>query len=118
TVRLTCQGEQPIELSDPVPSSKSFTAELQTVTPGKEYKLVVTALPPFTVGSASLTVSLKTTLSTATNFDLSLVASVQPEIQVSPPQLRLGALPNVWTTNRGVFIRGNGPAKLALSDPA
>jgi hypothetical protein len=117
TVRLTCQGEQPIELSDPVLSSKSFTAELQTVTPGKEYKLVVTALPPFAVGSPSTTVHLKTTSLTAPNFDLNVVASIQPEIQVSPPQLRLGALPNVWTTNRGVFVHGNGPAKLTLSDP-
>jgi hypothetical protein len=117
TVRLTCQSTQPVELSNPVSSSKSFTAELETVTPGKEYKLVVTALPPFAIGSASTTVSLKTTLATATNFDLNVVASVQPEIQVSPPQLRLGALPNVWTTNRGVFIHGNGPARLTLSDP-
>ncbi|MGO8700655.1 MAG: DUF1573 domain-containing protein [Limisphaerales bacterium] len=117
TVRLTCQSTQPVELSNPVSSSKSFAAELETVTPGKEYKLVVTALPPFAIGSVSTTVSLKTTLITATNFDLNVVASVQPEIQVSPPQLRLGALPSVWTTNRGVFIHGNGPARLTLSDP-
>jgi hypothetical protein len=118
TVRLTCSSAQPIELSNPVCANSSFTAELQTVTPGKEYKLVVTALPPFAIGAnPSTMVNLRTTLLTATNFELNVVASVQPEVQVSPPQLRLGTLPSVWTTNRGVFIRGNGPNKLTLSEP-
>jgi hypothetical protein len=116
-VRLTCQTNPAIELSDPVSSSKSVTAELETVTPGKEYKLTVTALPPFSVGSTSVAINLTTTLSNTPSFPVSVILAVQPEIQVSPPQLRLGMLPNVWTTNHSIFIRGNGATSLTLSDP-
>lgn len=117
TVHITCQADQAVELSDAVSSSKSFAADLQTVKPGKEYKLVITALPPFVVGSSTAAITLKTTLSNTPTLDVNVIANIQPEIQVSPPQLRIGILPNVWTTNRGVFVRGNGPSALTLSDP-
>jgi hypothetical protein len=117
SVRITTQADQPVEISDPVSSSKSFTAELLTNTPGKEYKLIVTVLPPFAVGSPTATIDLKTSLPSTPILSVKVMATIQPEIQVSPPQLRLGTLPNVWTTNHSIFIRGNGAAPVTLSDP-
>ena len=116
TVRITNQSDQTIAISDPTSSSKSFTAELKTTTPGKEYELVITAVPPFPVGNTPGTISVKTSLPSTPVLNVFVTAMVQPEILVSPQKLTLGPSPSVWTTNR-LFIRGNGASVLTLSDP-
>jgi hypothetical protein len=116
TTMITNKSDKPIDVSLSSTSSKSFTATLTTNSPGREYQLVVTAVPPFTVGNTPGTVSLKTSLPSTPILNVNVIVKVQPEVQVSPPQLTLGVMPKVWTTNR-VIIRGNSSTPLSLSDP-
>src|ERR1700677_5062348 len=117
SVRIINEGDQPLTVSDPVSSSKKFSAELKTTKPGKEYELVVSAPPPFNVGNISGMISLKTSLPTMPNLNVNVIVSVQAAVQVSPSQLMLGPCPDRWTTNR-IFIHGNGTNLLTLSEPA
>lgn len=117
SVRILNQSDQPLTLSDPVPSNKKFAAEIKTTRPGKEYQLVISALPPFAVGNTPGTISLKTSLSNMATLNVSVFLSVQPAVVVSPSRVSLGPCPDRWTTNY-VFIHGNGTNLLSLSEPS
>ncbi|HEX3717814.1 MAG TPA: DUF1573 domain-containing protein [Verrucomicrobiae bacterium] len=116
TVRILANTDSPVTMSDPTSSSKAFSAELKTVRPGKEYQLVISALPPFSTGNTPGSISVKTSLASTPVLSVTAIASVQQPIQVSPSQITLNPSMNRWTTNR-VFIRGNGNASLSLEQP-
>ncbi|HUD46127.1 MAG TPA: DUF1573 domain-containing protein [Candidatus Baltobacteraceae bacterium] len=116
SVRIVNQTESDVTVSDPISSNKSFTSELKTVTPGKEYELVVTVEPPFHSGNAPATITLKTSLASVPLLSVTAIAAVQPAVQFSPAQITLIHTAGRWTTNR-VFIRGNGNAALVLEEP-
>jgi hypothetical protein len=106
TVKIVNKTDSPMTLSEPTSTNPSFSAELKETQPGKEFELVITAEPPFTVGNAPGTISMKTSLTNSPAINITAVARVAPAIQVNPPQFYLNALPNRWYTNR-VSIRGN-----------
>jgi hypothetical protein len=116
SVRIIANSDIPVTMSDPTSSSKAFTAELKEMRPGKEYQLLVTALPPFATGNIPATISVKTSLTSTPVLTVTAIASVQQPIQVSPAQLTLNPAMTKWTTNR-VFIHGNGNNALTLEDP-
>jgi hypothetical protein len=59
-VHITNELDQPLTLSDPVSASKSFKAELKTITAGQVFEMTVTAIPPFAPGRTTGTISVKT----------------------------------------------------------
>jgi hypothetical protein len=115
-VRIISSVDSPIEVTDPTSSSKSFTAELKTVRPGKEYALTITALPPFAGMNTSASISVKTSLPSTPVLSVTTIAAVQQAILVSPMQITLNPITERWSTNR-VFIRGNGGTVLTLQEP-
>jgi len=116
TVRIISAVDSPIEVTDPTSSSKSFSAELKTVRPGKEYALTISALPPFAGMNTSASISVKTSLPSSPVLSVTAIAAVQQAILVSPMQVTLNASMERWSTNR-VFIRGNGGRVLNLQEP-
>jgi hypothetical protein len=118
TVKIVNQTDSAITLSDAASTSKSFTAEVKTVKPGKEFQLIVTAHPPFPQGNSPATISVKTSLTNVATLTISAIASVQPAVQVAPAQITLSGYTDHWTTNR-VLIHGNGASStnLTLEDP-
>jgi hypothetical protein len=116
TVRIISSVDSPIEVTDPTSSSKSFSAELKTVRPGKEYALTISALPPFAGMNTSASISVKTSLPNTPVLSVTAIAAVQQAILVSPMQITLNPSMERWLTNR-VFIRGNGGTVLRLQDP-
>jgi hypothetical protein len=118
TVKIVNHSDSDLTLSDATSSSQSFTAEIKTVTPGKEFQVVVTAHPPFAAGNSPATISLKTSLSNASTLSITAIASVQAAVQVAPAQITLTGYTDHWTTNR-VLIHGNGNSatNLLLEDP-
>jgi hypothetical protein len=106
TVRIVNKTDGPLTLTQPASANHSFSAELKETQPGKEFELVITAEPPFSVGNAPGTISMQTSLTNSPVINITAIARVAPAIQVNPPQFYLNALPNRWFTNR-VSIRGN-----------
>lgn len=62
TVRLINHSDHPVALSDPESNNHAFAAELKTVHPGKEYQLIVKAIPSFAVNYMRGVITLKTSL--------------------------------------------------------
>jgi hypothetical protein len=116
SVRIVNKTDSAVTISEPTSSSKTFSVELKTVNPGKEYELIVSVQPPFESGNVPATISLKTSLASVPILSITAIAAVQQAVQVSPSQLILSPSASRWTTNR-VFIRGNGNTALTLQDP-
>lgn len=95
-VLITDQLEQPITLSNPTSANAAFTAELKTIKPGKEYQLMVTAVPPLPAGSTTGTISLKTSYTNMPVLNITAIAmtprAVPPKAvsQNRPPAQTLG----------------------------
>ncbi len=115
-VHITSQSDEPVTLSNPTSANGSFKAELKTVTPGKEFELTITALPPLPPGNTSGTISVKTSLTNMPVINITAMAMVQPAVGVAPSQIVLPPQLDRSTTNR-VTITANGSKALALSDP-
>ncbi len=118
TVRIINNMEDPITLSEPESNNKTFTAELKTTQPGKEFQVIITAVPPLATGNVQGQISLKTSSSNMPVITVTAWANVQPAITVMPPQLTLPAGPLAVKLAPSVTIQNNGTNALTLSDPA
>ncbi len=117
-VRIVSNLEEPITLSEPQVSNRSFTADLKTIQAGKEFQLSLRALPPLPQGNSSCVVSMKTTSTNVPTINVTAVAVVQPPLTVMPPELTLtfngSNAPPAFT----VFVRNNSANHpLTLSEP-
>jgi hypothetical protein len=114
-VHIVNQSDEPVTLATPTSANPLFKAELKTVTPGKNFDVLITAVPPFAPGNSSGTISIKTSLASMPVLNITAIALVQPAVVVSPAQISLPSKIEGWTTNR-VIISANGSKALALSD--
>jgi hypothetical protein len=98
-------------------SSSNFIAALKETTPGKEFDLEITAVPPFTQPTTFASLPLKTSATNAGALNVTAYATVVQAITVSPAQIMLppGPITNPVTANITVFYRGTNT--LQLSDP-
>jgi uncharacterized protein DUF1573 len=118
TVRIVNNMEEPLTLSAPESNNKTFTAELKTTQPGKEFQLIITAAPPLATGNVQGQISLKTSSSNMPVINVTAWANVQPAITVMPPQVTLPAGPLTARLTPSVTIQNNGTNTLTLSEPA
>ncbi len=114
-VRLSNQSDESVTLFDPTSANASFKAELNTIAPGREFDMTITALPPLAVGSTTGTVSIRTSLAYMPVINIPTIAMLHPAVNVTPPQIVLPPRRGDWTTNV-VTITANGTNVLALSD--
>jgi Protein of unknown function (DUF1573) len=117
-VRITSNLKEPITLSDPSSSSPAFKLELKTVTPGKEFDLLVTILASQVTGNVSTPIQIKTSSPKYPTVSLSAFGTPQPLIAISPSQLSLPQGPLGQDLQLGLTIQNNGTNNLVLSDPA
>jgi hypothetical protein len=115
-LRITNQSDEPVTLSDPTSANGSFKAELKTITPGKEFEVTITAVPPFPSANTTGTISIKTSSTNMPVISITAVARVQPAIALTPAQITLPPQMDRPTTNF-VTITARGSKALALSDP-
>ena len=78
TVRIVNNMEEPITLSEPESNNKTFTAELKTTQPGKEFQVIITAVPPLAPGNVQGQISLKTSSSNMPVINVTAWENVQP----------------------------------------
>jgi hypothetical protein len=116
-LRILSNLEEPVTLSDLQCNNASFKTELKTVREGKEFELLVTAVPPFSAPTTFGNISLKTSSTQAMTLNATVYALAQPLVLVLPQQILLppGPLTNAYTAS--VVLRNNGTNALRLSDP-
>jgi len=114
-VHITSQADEMITLSNPISATANFKAELQTIKPGKEFDVTISALPPFAPGNTVGTISVNTSLTNVPLVNITVIAVMQPAVVVSPLQIILSPQIVVWTTNV-IRITAKGNNALALSD--
>lgn len=81
--------EEPMDLKIADAPTDSFTYNLETVDPGRHYRLTVTTKPPMTDGPKSVDVKLSTGLSKAPEIVVKVSAVVQPNVVVRPDTIFL-----------------------------
>jgi len=117
-IRIVNNLEEPLKLEEPVCTNKSFRAELKTITPGKEFELKVTAIPPFTDTYLSAPIKIKTSAKQVPEIISSAYVSVVQPISVFPQVIMLPAGPIATNHRSNVTIRNNTTNNIVLSDAA
>lgn len=118
TVRIVNNEEAPLTLSAPQSSNPAFATELITLQPGKEFRLIIKAVPPLPAGSVQGPITLKTSSSNLPLITITAWANLQPAVVVVPTQITLPAAPLASPTPATVAIRNNGTNLLTLTEPA
>jgi hypothetical protein len=118
SVRIVSNLEEPLELSDLQCTNSSFRAELKTVRQGKEFELLITAVPPFLENRIVTAVSLKTSSPTNPTINVSAYLNVQPTVTVMPNHVMLPQGPLTNVAHSVVTIQNAGTNSLVLTEPA
>lgn len=115
SVKIINRAEEPLILSEPQSSSPAFRAVLTTNTPGKEFELAITAVPPFSLRTTQGAITMKTSSTNLPVVSVSALAHRQPPVIVSPNQIFIPPGPLPAATPRTVMIRNNAGTPLTLS---
>jgi len=116
-VRILNHRDEPLQLGPPESNHPAFRAELQTNQPGKEFTLVVRAVPPLPASGTQGLIQMKTSVSNPPTLGITALVVVQAAVVVAPDRLLLpaGPLRERWTG--AVTIRNQLAAPLQLSEP-
>ena len=117
-VHITNNLKEPLLLSAPESSSPAYAAELQTNQFGRDYQLIVRALPPVPAGTSQGKITLRTSFTNKPLLEIPVWANVQPVLVAMPNQITLppGAISNKQPYT--VTIQKNGNKPVALSEPS
>jgi hypothetical protein len=88
-VKITSQSDEPVTLSDPISGTERFKAKLISPNPGKIFDMEVEAVPPFAPGPTVGTITVKTSLASTPELQVTVIAATQPAVSVSPLQIPL-----------------------------
>jgi hypothetical protein len=77
-VRITSLAGEPVTLSNPTSATSSFKAELKTLSPGKEFEVIITAIPPLAPGTTVGRISIQTSSTNMPLLTITTMAAVQP----------------------------------------
>lgn len=116
TVKIVSHFEDPLEIRKIETTNPTFQAELKTIKPGKEFKLVVRAVPPFKNGSQWSTITLETSSPAKPKITINASGYAAPRVQFTPSRLLLHPYPLERDTERSIFVIHNATAPLKILD--
>jgi hypothetical protein len=116
-VKIVNNTDTPLTLSPPECSNKAINVDLQTVKPGKEFELTVSAVPPVNSGTLQGTITIKTSSTNMPLISVTAWANIQPVIAVMPQQIVLPRPPLLNKVSHSVTIQNHGTNQLALTEP-
>lgn len=117
TVRIVNNEEQPIEVWAPECSNEFFTVDLKTNQPGKEFELVIRAVPQPKPSNRQAVVMAKTSSTNMPQINVVSMVILQPVVTVSPPQINLPPGPLAEGMTFTLTVRNAGTNVITLSDP-
>ena len=116
-VRIVNYTSEPLTLSAPESGNKSFSAEIKTIIPGKEFELLITAVPPFTGTVIQTPILVKTSSTNVPVISVNAIAMIQQAIMVMPNQITLRSAPLPPNTLTGVTVRNNSATQVTITEP-
>lgn len=116
-VRIVSHVDELLQLSLPKSSHPRLTAEWVPIVPGREFDLIVRALPPAKPANLVGTITLETSTAQMPLLEVPVHALVPPAIKVVPRTLRLPAGPRSGPMSGSVEIRNHRPDPLLLESP-
>jgi hypothetical protein len=116
-VKIVNNLDEQLEVYDPEVNNKAFTAQLKTNTPGKEYQVTISTVPPLEAGNVQATIGIKSSSTNMPVINITAWANVQAPVVVNPPQITLPAGPLAAKQTAAVTIQNNGTNALKLTDP-
>lgn len=125
-VNITNNTDNPLKLTVEQPAESKFKAEIVEKTPGKQFDLKISAVPPFEPGNLRTTITLKTNIPEQGEVTVDVNGLVPERLEVQPSVLTLNpARPGAdETTGISRVIRftnyGKDPVKLleaTVDDP-
>ncbi len=114
TLKLTNNGEQPLELTLLKPQiGDSLMAEIVEKVPGKEFDLIVHARPPYKQGRLSGSINLKTNNPKQADLKIRVSGTALARLDIKPKQLVISRpKTNEFTQKITVTNFGNSPVHL------
>lgn len=116
-IRIVNHLEEAVTISGIEGTNASFQAVLETVRPGHEYQLHLTATPPFTQRSTVAPIRLTTSAPKVPSLQVTAYALVQPLVAVSPEQLWIPGETPASPIKSTLVIRNSGADPVKLSEP-
>jgi hypothetical protein len=115
-IRLVNNADQPVTLSTPVCTNRSFKADLKTIKEGKEFELRITVVPPLGPGSVVAPITMDTSSPKMPVVTVNAYAVVQAALTVTPPRILLTP-PLAESQRYVVTIRNSSSHPVTLSAP-
>jgi hypothetical protein len=115
-VRIVNHQEEPVTLSGVESGSPSFRAELTTVIPGREFRLRITAVPPYPAAAGSALITVQTSSPETPTLKVLAQWVGQRPVVVQPERLLLPAGPLPAAVSQVITVRNNGSHRLVLSE--
>jgi hypothetical protein len=115
-LKIVNNTDEAITISDVECTNKQFSVELKTVTPGKEFDLLVSLNPPFTTPNLMVPITAKTSSPKMPILTMNAYVMIQEPVIATPSQLFIpgGVLTNPLPYT--VSIRSQGTNRLEVSD--
>jgi thiol-disulfide isomerase/thioredoxin len=124
-VNLTNNTDNPLKLTLDQPADSKFKAELVEKTPGKQFDLRISAVPPFAPGNLRATVTLKTNIPEQNEVTVDVNGIVPARLEVQPSVVIVNPPRGEETTGVSRVVRftnyGKNPVKVleaTVDDPA
>jgi len=115
-VRVVSNLEEPVELLDLQCTNQAFRAELETVRPGREFALHITALAPFVSSTVMTPVTLKTSSAIMPSVTVNTSVMVRQAVTVAPAVIMVPPGPLTNSAHSIVTVRNAGTNSLVLSE--
>jgi hypothetical protein len=116
TVRIVSNLEDPLVLSGLSCTNDSFQVELKTLRPGKEFEVLITAVPPFASTRVKTAVTLKTSSPRVPQISFPVTAYSEVPVTVRPAHIILPAESADAGLQASVTIRNSESRTLTLSE--
>ncbi|MBN1342544.1 MAG: DUF1573 domain-containing protein [Phycisphaerae bacterium] len=108
------QTDEAMDLKVARSDGETFTAKIEAVTPGKEYKLIMTARPPYKSGVTVGKIELSTGLTREPTLEIRPQVYVPPRLMVVPSRLTV-AQPLPVGAREVVSVRNNGDTDVKVT---
>ncbi len=116
TLKIISHLEEPLKILNVNSSEEAFRAEVKPIIAGKEYELVVTTVPPISVGSTRGTITLQTSSSKKPTVSITANCYLPVPVQVAPSRLVLLDAPLPQAMERTIYVTHNVAGPLKISD--
>ena len=116
TVRIVNHTAQALSIEPAPLTNRAFHAELMSVTPGKEFRLLVATVPPIGPGMVTASIALKTSSAETPTINVPVYALERPAVTVSPVQILLPAGALAGPMQQVVTIQSSSAKALVVSN--